>query len=340
MIHLSIEISKSLALELYKKMKLTRRFEEKVVELVNSNEIYGTTHECVGQEAVAAGICTALDSSDYIMSTHRGHGHMISKGGDIKYMFAELMGKSSGYNRGKGGSMHIAEPAIGILGANGIVGAGVPIATGAALALKFHKKDQIVAVFYGDGASNQGVVHESMNIAAILDLPVLFICENNIYAVSTSIEYASKIKKLSDRAKAYGFKGYTVDGMDVLKVYAIARELIKDIRDGRGPHLLECMTYRYSGHFTAEPMLGLNYRTEEEMKKYRSRDPILRFPGKLVNNKICKKDEIIKIDDQVEKLIDEAVEFARNSELPQESDALKDMYSTPFEGIPGKGWQD
>ena len=274
------------------------------------------------------------------MSTHRGHGHIIAKGGDIRYMFAELMGKSSGYNHGKGGSMHIAEPAIGILGANGIVGAGVPIAAGAALALKLKNQDKIVAVFYGDGASNQGVVHEGMNMAAIWDLPLLFICENNMYAVSTSIGYSARIKNLSERAKAYGFEGYTVDGMDVLAVYNKTRELVDNIRKGAGPYLLECRTYRYSGHFTAEPMLGINYRTDDEINFYKSRDPILSFSKRLLEENICDAKEISDIDEKIDLSLEEAIKFARKSKKPVPGDAMKDMYATVYNGIPQEGWQN
>jgi TPP-dependent pyruvate/acetoin dehydrogenase alpha subunit len=332
------KISKKLALEMYKKMKLCRKFEEKVIELVNTNEIYGTTHEYIGQEAVAVGICSALHPGDYIMSTHRGHGHMIAKGGELKYMFAELMGKSTGYNCGKGGSMHIAEPKIGILGANGIVGGGVPIATGAALALKLDNRDEIVVSFYGDGASNQGVVHESMNMAAIWNLPILFVCENNKYAVSTSIEYSAKIKNLSKRAEAYGFKGFTVDGMDVIKVYDKAKVLVDNIRKDKEPYLLECKTYRYRGHFTAEPMLGLNYRTAEEIDYYKSRDPIINFLKKNIKDNIFSQKEIAETDKQIERSIEEAVDFAKNSNQPEPEEALRDMYSSPLDGIPERGW--
>ncbi len=336
---MDFKISKETAQKLYRKMRLTRRFEEKVIELVNLNEIYGTTHEYVGQEAVAAGICTALVSTDYIMSTHRGHGHIISKGGDIKFMFAELMGRSNGYNKGKGGSMHIAEPAVGVLGANGIVGAGLPIAAGAALAIKLDKKPQIVVVFYGDGAANQGVVHEAMNMAAIWDLPILFVCENNMYAVSTPSSYSSKISDLSLRAASYGFEGFTIDGMDVMEVYETAKGLIEKIRNGGGPFLLECKTYRYSGHFTAEPMLGLNYRSSAEIEYYRSKDPIINFYSQLLKDSICSEQELKKIDSEIDDLISEAIEFARKSPLPKPEDALKDMYASEIAGIPMKGWQ-
>jgi len=332
------KITKSLALELYRKMVLCRKFEEKVVELVNKNEIYGTTHEYVGEEAVAVGVCSALRNNDLITSTHRGHGHIISKGGDIRYMFAELLGRVNGYNKGKGGSMHIADPGIGILGANGIVGAGVPIAVGAALTIKIKKMDNVVISFFGDGASNQGVVHEAMNMASIWDLPVIFVCENNQYAVSTSVKYSFKIENISERSKAYGFEGKTIDGMDVLEVYNNTKEIVNKVRSENKPFLLECKTYRYSGHFTAEKILNLNYRTEDEINYYKSKCPILSFSTKLLNVGICTKKELDDIDNLVINQIDEAVDFARKSKSPEPSDALKDMYATEYTGIPQKGW--
>ena len=331
-------INKDILLELYRKMKLSRRFEEKVVELVNENEIYSTTHEYIGEEAVAAGICTALYDDDYIMSTHRGHGHMVCKGGELRFMFSELMGKANGYNRGKGGSMHIASPEIGILGANGIVGAGVPIACGSALALKMDGSEKIIVSFYGDGAANQGVVHEAMNMAAIWSLPILFVCENNQYAVSTSANYSSKIKDLSLRAESYGFPGITVDGMNVIKVYEKALEVCDHIRRGSGPYLLECKTYRYHGHFTAEPMLGIKYRDDEEIQKYKSLDPIDKLKRSLLDEKITITEEIEKIDKKIEKQIQEAVCFAKNSKFPEAEDALNGMYATEYKNIPRKGW--
>jgi pyruvate dehydrogenase E1 component alpha subunit len=332
------EITKDKAVEFYKKMLLCRRFEEKVVELVNTDEIYGVTHEYVGQEAIAVGICSALEKNDWISSTHRGHAHIISKGGEIKFMFSELFGKANGYNSGKGGSMHIADPSIGILGANGIVGAGVPIAAGAALAIKIKNLKQIVVSFYGDGAANQGVVHETMNMAAIWDLPIIFVCENNQYAVTTSVRYSSRIKNLSDRAKAYGFSGLTINGMDVMEVYNTTKKLVDKIRKKPKPFLLECKTYRFHGHFTAEHIFGLNYRTKEEIDHYLSMCPIKTFTKKLIDNKIATEEELKKVDVLVEDLINDAVSFARASELPDPEDSLKDMYSINYDGIPQKGW--
>jgi pyruvate dehydrogenase E1 component alpha subunit len=334
---MKIDISKKLAVDFYMKMKLIRRFEEKVVQLVNRNEIYGTTHECVGQEAVAVGVCSALEQADYIITNHRGHGHMIAKGGDLRYMFSELMGKASGYNRGKGGSMHMSEPDLGILGANGIVGAGVPIAVGAALAIKMKKSRQVVAVFYGDGASNQGVVHEAMNMAAIWALPVLFVCENNRYAVSTAVEYAVRIKNLSERAAAYGFQGITADGMNVDAVYTASIELVEKLRAGKGPFLLECKTYRFHGHFTAEPVMGLNYRSEEEIKSYMEKCPVKTWAGRITGQNICSEREIAEIDNKIENLLEDGIDFASKSAFPGPENAFKDMYATEYDGIPKKG---
>jgi pyruvate dehydrogenase E1 component alpha subunit len=331
-------LKKDILLELYRKMKLSRRFEEKVVELVNENEIFSTTHEYIGEEAVAAGICTALNIDDYMMSTHRGHGHLVCKGGDLGSMFSELMGKENGYNKGKGGSMHIANPEIGILGANGIVGAGVPIACGSALALKMDRSNKIIVSFYGDGAANQGVVHEAMNMAAIWLLPILFVCENNHYAVSTSVNYSTKIKDLSQRAESYGFPGITIDGMDAIEVYEKASEACDYIRNGNGPFLLECKTYRYHGHFTAESMLGIKYRDDEEIEKYMSLDPINKLKKFLLDKKIIIAEKIEEIDKKIEKQIQEAVCFARDSKFPEAEDALKGMYATEYESIPRKGW--
>jgi pyruvate dehydrogenase E1 component alpha subunit len=334
---MKLEIPKGLAVEFYRKMKLIRRFEEKVVELVNKNEIYGTTHECVGQEAVAVGVCSAMMKEDYIISTHRGHGHLIAKGGDVRYMFSELMGKASGYNRGKGGSMHISEPGLGILGANGIVGAGVPIAVGAALAIKMKKSEQIVAVFYGDGASNQGVVHEAMNMAAIWELPVMFVCENNRYAVSTSIKYASLVENLSTRSEAYGFEGVSIDGMKVTEVYNASLEAVRKLRAGKGPLLLECKTYRFHGHFTAEPFMGLNYRSDEEINSYLKKCPVNTWAKTITDCDVCSERDIAKIDEEVEKLLEKGVDFARKSAFPGTENAFKDMYATEHKGIPRKG---
>ncbi len=322
------------AVELYRKMRLCRRFEERVIELVDHDEIYGSTHEYIGQEAVAAGVSANLRADDYVSSTHRGHAHIICKGGDLGRMFAELMGRESGYNGGKGGSMHISDPSLCLLGANGIVGAGVPFAVGAALSARMRKTDQVAVAFFGDGAANQGIIHEAMNMAAIWNLAVLFACENNRYAVSTSIGYAAGIENLSERSKAYGFAGLTVDGMDVGEVYQASGEAIRKIRSGGGPFFMEFKTYRFEGHFTAEKMLGLHYRSAEEIQRFRERCPVSCWRKRLAESGIAGQERLDRVDAEVESSLDEAVSFARASALPAPDQALEHMYAVPYPGIP------
>lgn len=319
----------------YRTMRLIRRFEERVVELVNRDEIPGVTHEYVGQEAVATGVCHALRPDDVITSTHRGHGHILAKGGDPRRMIAELMGKTSGYNLGRGGSMHIADLSLGIYGANGIVGAGSPIACGAALAAKLEGIDRVAVAFFGDGGMNQGVVHEALNLAAIWKLPVVFVCENNGYAISASISQMAKLERLADRAAAYGMPGERVDGMDVLAVHAATTRAVERARGGGGPTLVECRTYRFVGHFTAEKARGLKYRTDEEIAEWRKRDPLVIYPAWLRQEGIC---DPAQVDAEVEALLDEAVAFARQSPFPAPEEALEGMYAVPYPGLPARGW--
>ncbi|OGA13950.1 MAG: pyruvate dehydrogenase [Betaproteobacteria bacterium RIFCSPLOWO2_02_FULL_65_20] len=319
----------------YRCMRLIRRFEERVVELVNRNEIVGTTHEYVGEEAVATGVCHALGVEDVITSTHRGHGHILAKGGDPRRMVAELMGRKTGYNGGRGGSMHIADLGLGIYGANGIVGAGVPIACGAAMAFKQRDSSRVAVAFFGDGAINQGVVHEAMNLACIWQLPVVFVCENNGYGITASIRDMSRIQKLSDRAAAYGMPAETVDGMDVRAVHAATTALVARARAGGGPSFIECLTYRFVGHFTAERALGLKYRTEQEVAEWRLRDPIATYPLWLRDQKLC---DPARVDEEVEAQLEEAIAYARESELPAPQDALQGMYAVTYPGLPARGW--
>ena len=323
---------------LYRTMRLIRRFEERVVELVNTNEIPGVTHEYVGQEAVATGVCAALRADDVITSTHRGHGHILAKGGHPRRMIAELMGKADGYNGGRGGSMHIADLSLGIYGANGIVGAGSPIACGAALSAKLRGSGQVAAAFFGDGGMNQGVVHEAMNLAAIWKLPVIFVCENNGYAISASIAEMAAVQRLSDRAAGYGMPGESVDGMEVLAVHEATARAVARARQGEGPALLECRTYRFVGHFTAEKMRGLRYRSDEEIEAWRKRDPVATFPQQLESEGIITRAEREKVDAEVEATLDEAVAFGRASKFPDASEALDGMYAVPYPGLPARGW--
>jgi pyruvate dehydrogenase E1 component alpha subunit len=319
----------------HRTMRLIRRFEERVVELVNRDEIPGVTHEYVGQEAVAAGVCHALRPDDVITSTHRGHGHILAKGGDPRRMMAELMGKATGYNRGRGGSMHIADLSLGIYGANGIVGAGAPIACGAALAAALQGSGRVAAAFFGDGGMNQGVVHEALNLAAIWKLPVIFVCENNGYAISAPIRQMVAVERLADRAAGYGMPGESVEGMDVLAVHAAATRAVQRARSGGGPTLLECVTYRFVGHFTAEKARGIKYRTDEEIAEWRKRDPLVTYPAWLRQEGIC---DPARVDAEVDAVLEEAIAFARQSPFPAPEEALEGMYAVPYPGLPARGW--
>jgi pyruvate dehydrogenase E1 component alpha subunit len=307
--------------DLYRTMRTIRRFEERIVDLVNANEIAGVTHEYVGQEAVATGICAALRPDDVITSTHRGHGHVIAKGADVRRMMAELLGRVDGLNRGRGGSMHIADLSLGIYGANGIVAAGAPFAAGAAWAATVDGSGRVAATFFGDGGANQGVLHETMNLAALWRLPVLFVCENNGYAVTLAQE-RSTAGSLVDRAAAYGIAAESVDGMDVQAVLATASCAVARARGGEGPTFLECRTYRFLGHHTAERTMKLSYRTEEEIERWRERDPLTLAGEKL------DRAERERIEAEVEAALDEAVEFARRSPRPDPADAFEFVYAS------------
>lgn len=323
--------------DVYRRMLLIRRFEERVIQLVNSNEIAGTTHEYIGQEAIAVGICKTLRADDVITSTHRGHGHIIAKGGDVKRMMAELFGRITGYNRGKGGSMHIADLALGIYGANGIVAAGAPIAAGAAFASRIQKTDIVAVTFFGDGGANQGVLHETMNLAAIWKLPLVFVCENNQYAVTTPVSYATAGPGIWQRAEAYGFPGQLIDGMDVAAVMSAAHEAVTRARSGQGPSLLECKAYRFHGHFTAERALKLTYRNQAEIDEWKVRDPIEQWADKLFREGLLNTMERTAMDREADILLEEAVKYARDSAWPSTDEALSDMYAKTYPNIPAKG---
>ncbi len=317
------------AAELYRTMRTIRRFEEQIVTLVNSNEIAGVTHEYIGQEAVATGVCAALRDDDVITSTHRGHGHVIAKGADVARMMAELLGRTTGLNRARGGSMHIADVSLGIYGANGIVAAGAPIAAGAAWAGLQAGSDRVAVCFFGDGAVNQGVLHEAMNMAGIWKLPLLFVCENNGYAVSFAQEEATA-GSLVERAAAYGMPAVRVDGMDVEAVRDAAGALVDAARAGGGPAFLECETYRFVGHHTAEATMGLGYRTDEEIERWRARDPLLVEAARI------DAAEVEAIDADVESLLERALAFARESPRPEISSARDYVYASgpaPREGV-------
>ena len=309
---------------MYRRMLMIRRFDEKAVELYRAGELPGFLHPYIGEEATAVGVCANLRKDDYITSTHRGHGHLIAKGGEVDKMMAELYAKVTGYCKGKGGSMHIADVSLGILGANGIVGAGIPIATGAALSAQMRKTEQVVASFFGDGASNQGVFHESLNLASIWELPVVFVCENNQYGMGTPQRKHQHIKDISIRADAYGIPGVSVDGNDVIKVYEIANEAIARARRGDGATLIECKTYRFHGHHVGDP--GTSYRTRDEVEEWKQRDPILRLRTVMSEEEGLSESELDTIESEVVEELQQAIQFAKDSPSPQPEDALDDLF--------------
>jgi len=315
---------------MYEHMTLIREFEERLKWLVETGVPVGAVHYYTGEEACAVGVCTALQPSDWIASTHRGHGHCIAKGVEVHRMMAELYGKSTGSNRGKGGSMHITDVRVGMLGVNPIVGMGATHAVGAALSAKVRKTQQVAASFFGEGAAGIGAVHEAMNLAAIWKLPVLFICENNGYAQSTPVEYALSVPHVADRAAAYGMPGVTVDGQDVVAVWEAAAAAVERARAGHGPSLIECMTYRYYGHHQGDDTQ--RYRTKDEEEAARGRDCIKRFRQYLLEKGAAQQPELDAIDAINRKKMDEAVAFAETSPLPKPADLFTDVYVADTDG--------
>jgi len=312
---------------MYRKMLTIRAFEEEASELFWKGEILGLLHVSIGEEAVPVGACTNLLPEDHITSTHRGHGDIIGKGADPKYMFAELYGKKTGYCKGRGGSMHIADYSLGIIGANGIVGAGIPISTGSALAQKMLGTRNVTVCFFGDGASNQGTFHESLNLAAIWKLPVIFVCKNNQYGMWTSASYAVSVRDVSERAKGYGIPGVTVDGNDVTAVYEAVHEAVERARNGDGPSLIECKTYRWHGHMEGEEAYGWVYRSPEEAEEWKKRCPILRLEKELLSRGILTEAQVKEIREEAKNEIEEAVKFAEESPLPEPEDAVADLFA-------------
>jgi len=310
--------------EIYRKMLEIRLFEEKVFELYGQNVVPGTIHLYAGEEAVAVGVCENLREDDYIVSTHRGHGHCLAKGARLDRTMAEIMRKETGYCKGKGGSMHIADFSVGMLGATAVVGAGIPIATGAGLSIKLRETDQVVACFFGDGASNQGTFHEGINMSAIWKLPVLYVCENNLYAMGTRQTQIMAIRDVAKRAEAYGIPGITVDGNDALAVYKAAQEAVDRARGGEGSTLIECKTYRQKGHSRWDPAA---YRPREEVEDWLRRDPIRRMRKHLLDAKCLSETEAAKIEKETEAAVEGAVEFAVASPCPKPEEALEDVYA-------------
>lgn len=307
---------------LYEKMLTIRRFEERVAKLYADSEIPGFVHLYIGEEAIAVGACANLNKDDFITSTHRGHGHLIAKGGDINLMMAELFGKKTGYCKGKGGSMHIADPNLGILGANGIVGGGIPISVGAGYSAKLRKTSQVCISFFGDGATNEGTFHGSLNMASAWKLPVIFVCENNLFGVSTRINRVSNINDLSVRSASYGIPGFSIDGMDVLEVEETVKQSVGRARNGDGPTFIVANTFRFRGHFEGE---AVNYWEEEELSEWKKKDPLKKLEQILLNRGIT-KDKLESCNNKIEEKINAAVVYARESEFPKPEDALEDLF--------------
>ncbi|KEI78578.1 acetoin:2,6-dichlorophenolindophenol oxidoreductase subunit alpha [Clostridium botulinum A2 117] len=318
------KLNENSIVEMYKTMLKIRKFEQVAMNTFAEGKIPGFVHLYIGEEAVATGVCANLKDSDYITSTHRGHGHILAKGGDLKFMMAELFGKATGYCKGKGGSMHIADATKGILGANGIVGAGHNIAVGAGLSAQYRGTDQVCVCFFGDASTNQGTFHESLNMASVWKLPVVFVCENNLYGISMSQNRHQAIKDVADRGVAYNVPGIVVDGNDVFAVYEAAKEAIKRAREGKGPTLIECKTYRHRGHFEGDPCV---YKPTEEQEQWLAKDPIPRFEKYLVENEILTEEKLKEVQNKVESQIDEAVDFANNSPYPELESVLEDVYT-------------
>jgi pyruvate dehydrogenase E1 component alpha subunit len=323
-----VDLDKELLIQLYYRMYLIRRFEETAEELYKRGTVVGLLHLYIGEEAVAAGVCAALRGDDYITSTHRGHGHVLAKGGDPRRLLAELCGRSTGYCRGKGGSMHAADLSLGILGANGVVGGGFGIATGAALSAQKRRSGQVAVCFFGDGAANQGVFMEVLNMAAIWSLPVVYVCENNGFGEYTRWYEATVAEPpIGARAAAFGLPTAQVDGNDVLAVYAAAQAAVERARGGRGPSFIEARTCRLRGHHMGDVGFARNYRTKEELDAHRQLEPVGRFRAWLLENGHLVEPEVVAIEAKVEAELREAVAFVDRSPLPDLSELTEHVYA-------------
>jgi TPP-dependent pyruvate/acetoin dehydrogenase alpha subunit len=313
-------------LDLHRRMVRIRHFEEEAGRLMETGRIPGALHLYVGEEAVASGVCAHLGNDDQVTSTHRGHGHLVAKGGDLGRMYAELFGKATGYCKGKGGSMHICDFELGMLGANGIVGAGPPIAVGAAFSDKYRGTRNVAVSFFGDGASNEGTFHEAVNLAALYQLPVVFVCENNLYGEFTAQHRHQAVVDIADRAIGYGIPGAVVDGMDVMAVYEAAGHAIGRARDGEGPTLLECKTYRFFDHVGVKGM-GVTYRDDAELESWMAKDPITAFEVRLQELGVLPAERAAEVHAAVREEVAVAIRFAEDSPLPDPSALMEDVYA-------------
>jgi TPP-dependent pyruvate/acetoin dehydrogenase alpha subunit len=322
-----MDLSVDVQLDLHRRMVRIRLFEEAAGRLAESNRLPGFLHLYVGEEAVAAGVCGALNDDDHITSTHRGHGHLVAKGGDFNRMMAELMGKATGYCKGKGGSMHISDTSLGMLGANGIVGAGSPIAVGAAFANRYRGRGQVAVAFFGDGSTNIGAFHEAANMACALHLPIVFACENNEYGEFTPRDKTMAITDIVDRAAGYGMPGVIVDGMDVIAVHEAAVEAVERARSGGGPSLIEAKTYRFYNHHGVQN-LGLKYRSDDEVAMWKQRDPIFTLEDRMIENKSASRDQFDAIWAELRADIDTAIAFADESPYPTPDQIMVGVYTS------------
>ena len=309
--------------ELYLKMAQTREFEETAARLFVQGKVHGTAHFCIGEEATGVGVCSALEIEDLITQTHRGHNQGIGKGMDIKRMMAEFLGKETGYCKGKGGCMHIADFSVGSLGANGVVGGGIPIATGSAFTQKYKKSKNITVSFFGDGATNEGAFHESLNLASVWKLPVLFVCTNNYYGMSTSVKKSMNITDISQRASSYGMKGIALDGNDILTIYEETLKAKEYILEN-GPMLMVLNTYRWMGHSKSDSQV---YRSKDEVNEWKKKCPIKRYRKYLISEKIVTEEEIVSMDKQAAADVEAAVEYAENSPEPKIENIFDDLYA-------------
>lgn len=317
------KIGKNELVEMYRKMNLIRQFEENMNSLYQKNLAYGGMHLSVGQEAIAVGACSCLTIADKVVTHHRGHGHCIAKGSDIRKMMAELLARRTGLCKGNGGSMHITDMSVGMLGAQGIVGGCICIATGSGLTSKVQKNDNVTVCFFGDGAANTGSFHEGINMAAVMKLPVIFICENNQYGMSNPVKSSTLAAHLADRALGYGIPGEVIDGNDIFAVFESVGKAVNRARSGLGPTLIECMTYRWYGHMVGDPCV---YRSKEETEKWKAKDPILKLEKYLLGNNLITQEEMEQIKANCKKEIEEANEYALNSTEPVFADMFKDIY--------------
>ncbi len=316
-------------LDLYRTMVRIRRFEETIRDLFFQAQIPGFVHVSIGEEAVPTGVCAALTDRDYITTTHRGHGHMLAKGGQLKPMMAEIFGRSTGYCKGKGGSMHIVSYDLGILGANGIVGAGIPIATGAALASSFRNNETVAVSFFGDGASNEGTFHESLNLASLWKLPVIYVCQNNGYGEFTKTADSTSVVDIATRAAGYDMPGVIVDGNDVLAVYEVMQHAVRRAKAGEGPTLIEAKTYRWEGHVVGEQAFVGEYRDAAEVDAAKLRCPITLFGERVVATGFVATAELERVQTEVQQELDAAVAFAQASPPPDIAEATRDVFANP-----------